>query len=216
MALSGAQMKLGAAQRCISVSRRPAVKAQALFGFGAKKEKEPSYRDMEKEEMFRQQQELLEARRSGRTLQDASARRQKVSETLAERKAARRAERDALGRGEMPESLKKWRNYSNKEDETANSGLVVPLLPFGMPKFDAGERFDLRSPYADDGWVDPDETDAWAGFKKIGEKLLNFGGQSNKPQEQKPIIWASQYDKYVAEKKAAKAAAAAARQQGKK
>jgi hypothetical protein len=49
-------------------------------------------------------------------------------------------------------------NYKNKEDETANSGLVVPLLPFGMPKFDAGERFDLRSPYADDGWVDPDET----------------------------------------------------------
>jgi hypothetical protein len=35
----------------------------------------------------------------------------------------------------------------------ANSGLVVPLLPFGMPKYDAGERFDLRSPYADDGWV---------------------------------------------------------------
>lgn len=23
---------------------------------------------------------------------------------------------------------------------------------------------------------DPEETDAWAGFKKIGEKLLNFGG----------------------------------------
>jgi hypothetical protein len=39
-------------------------------------------------------------------------------------------------------------NYKNKEDETANSGLVVPLLPFGMPKYDAGERFDLRSPYA--------------------------------------------------------------------
>lgn len=51
-------------------------------------------------------------------------------------------------------------NYKNKEDETANSGLVVPLLPFGMPKYDAGERFDLRSPYADDGWVDPEETGA--------------------------------------------------------
>lgn len=36
-------------------------------------------KDLEKEEMFRQQQELLEARRTGRTLQDASARRQKVS-----------------------------------------------------------------------------------------------------------------------------------------
>jgi len=36
-------------------------------------------KDFEKEEMFRQQQELLEARRSGKTLQDASARRQRVS-----------------------------------------------------------------------------------------------------------------------------------------
>lgn len=182
------------------MSRTRTVRTQALFGFGKKDSSSTDYRKEEKEEMFRQQQELLEARRSGRTLQDASARRQKVSETLAERKAARRAERDALARGEMPDSLKKWRNYSNKDDETANSGLVVPLLPFGMPKFDAGERFDLRSPYADDGWVDPEETDAWAGFKKIGEKLLNFGGQS-KPKEQKPIIWASQYDKYVKEQK---------------
>lgn len=32
-----------------------------------------------------------------------------LQETLAERKAARRAERDALARGEMPETLKKWR-----------------------------------------------------------------------------------------------------------
>lgn len=42
-------------------------------------------RKEEKEEMFRQQQELLEARRSGRTLQDASARRQKVSVSRASR-----------------------------------------------------------------------------------------------------------------------------------
>lgn len=178
-----------------SVSRRQAVKTQALFGFG----KKDNSKDVEKEEMYRQQQELLEARRSGRTLQDANQRRAKVAETLAERKAARKAERDALARGEMPETLKNWRNYANKEDETATSGLVVPLLPFGMPKYDAGERFDLRSPYSDDGWVDPDETDAWAGFKKIGEKLLNFGGQTKK-QEQKPIIWASQYEKYKREK----------------
>lgn len=50
-----------------------------LLRLGAKKEQEPSYRDVEKEEMFRQQQELLEARRSGRTMQDANARRQKVA-----------------------------------------------------------------------------------------------------------------------------------------
>jgi hypothetical protein len=62
-------------------------------------------------------------------------------------------------------------NYKNKEDEQANSGLIVPLLPFGMPKFDAGERFDLRSPYADDGWVDPDETgDSFWCYNEGGRK----------------------------------------------
>ena len=30
---------------------------------------------------------------------------------------------------------------------------MVPLLPFGLKEFDEGERFDLRSPYADEGWV---------------------------------------------------------------
>eukprot|EP00879_Flechtneria_rotunda_P002229 GHRR01002416.1.p1 GENE.GHRR01002416.1~~GHRR01002416.1.p1 ORF type:complete len:208 (+),score=54.95 GHRR01002416.1:1294-1917(+) len=190
--------KLGTHRPIFSASRRQ-VRVQALFGWGQK----DNSKDLEKEEMFRAQQEMLEARRSGKSLQGANERRRKVLETVAERKAARRAEREALGRGEMPDSLKDWRNYKNKEDETATSGLVVPLLPFGMPKYDAGERFDLRSPYADDGWVDPEETDAWSGFKKIGEKLLNFTGQTKK-QEQKPIIWASQYNKYVAEQQAAK------------
>jgi hypothetical protein len=32
-----------------------------------------------------------------------------LQETVAERKAARKAERDALARGEMPDSLKEWR-----------------------------------------------------------------------------------------------------------
>lgn len=32
-----------------------------------------------------------------------------VQETVAARKASRRAERDALGRGEMPDTLKDWR-----------------------------------------------------------------------------------------------------------
>ncbi len=28
---------------------------------------------------------------------------------------------------------------------------MVPLLPFGIKKYDDGERFDLRSPYSDGG-----------------------------------------------------------------
>lgn len=45
-------------------------------------------KDLEKEEMYRQQQELLEARRSGSTLKDANARRQKVAVSSAATPAA--------------------------------------------------------------------------------------------------------------------------------
>ncbi len=30
------------------------------------------------------------------------------------------------------------------QDEKADSGIVIPLLPFGIKKYDEGERFDLR------------------------------------------------------------------------
>ncbi len=30
------------------------------------------------------------------------------------------------------------------------------ITPFGMPEYDGGERFDLRLPYVDNGWVDED------------------------------------------------------------
>eukprot|EP00882_Tetradesmus_deserticola_P012371 GHRQ01013111.1.p1 GENE.GHRQ01013111.1~~GHRQ01013111.1.p1 ORF type:complete len:109 (+),score=18.15 GHRQ01013111.1:79-405(+) len=85
-----------------------AVRTQALFGWG-KKDEAQEYKDYEKEEMFRAQQEMLEARRSGKALEGANMRRKQVAETVASRKAARRAEREALGRGEMPDSLKEWR-----------------------------------------------------------------------------------------------------------
>lgn len=45
--------------------------------------------------------------------------------------------------------------------------------------------------------VDPEETDMWGGFRKIGEKLLNFGGQKAPDKVQKPIMWASSYGKTV-------------------
>jgi hypothetical protein len=53
--------------------------------------------------------------------------------------------------------------YSKETEDRANSGVVVPLFPFGIRKYDDGERFDLRLPYADDGWVDPDEVGGCCG-----------------------------------------------------
>ena len=96
---------------------------------------------------MRIQQDLLKKRRSGSLIEEASARRQNVRKTVDARKAERKQERDALAEGRMPETLKKWNPYA-EENREANSGIVVPLLPFGMRKYDEGERFDLRSPYA--------------------------------------------------------------------
>ena len=76
---------------------------------GKKEQGDDGGKKAEKEEQYRMQQELLEARRTGSAIRDASKRRQKVSETLAERKAVRRNEREALGRGEMPDTLKSWK-----------------------------------------------------------------------------------------------------------
>ncbi|KXZ47774.1 hypothetical protein GPECTOR_33g656 [Gonium pectorale] len=150
--------------------------------------------DDEKEEQWRVQQELMEKRRSGQLIKEANERRKKVAETVESRKELRRREKEALARGEMPDTLQNWKPYDKEIDEKANSGIVVPLLPFGIKKYDEGERFDLRSPYSDAGWVDPDEQDAWSGLKKIGTKILNFSGKSE-PAELKPIMWATPFTK---------------------
>lgn len=44
----------------------------------------------------------------------------------------------------------------SKSDSRLGLNVVVPLNPIGMPKYDNGERFDLRLPYAERGYEDPD------------------------------------------------------------
>lgn len=47
----------------------------------------------------------------------------------------------------------------------------------------------------------------WAGLKRLGSKVLDFSnGQALREQGGKPIIWASDYQRYLQEKKDAKAA----------
>lgn len=194
---SNAQRSWGRA----GASRKP-LRVQALFGWGKRNEAEDEKKAI-KEEQFRIQQDLLEARRTGSAIKDASIRRQKVQSTLADRKAARQEEKDSLAKGIIPDSLKNWKNYKKKEDQGAGlGGIIVPLLPFGLKEFDEGERFDLRSPYADDGWVDPEETDMWAGLKKIKTKILNFSGNNDvfDAEYSKPILWARDYNKMQQEK----------------
>uniref|UniRef100_A0A7R9V7Y1 Uncharacterized protein n=1 Tax=Chlamydomonas euryale TaxID=1486919 RepID=A0A7R9V7Y1_9CHLO len=187
-------------------SRRTAVRTQALFGWGKPREK--SQREIDREDQWRLQQELRDARRSGSFIKEANVRRAQVAKTLSERQALRASEKEDLAKGIIPDTLKDWNNYKTKEDEKGTEGLVIPLLPFGKKEYDEGERFDLRSPYADMGWVDPEETDMWSGLKKIGTKILNFTGSNEQFREQygKPILWASDYQRYKEEKEAEKAA----------
>jgi hypothetical protein len=82
---------------------KKAVRVAAFFKLSGSSGKE------ERDEQYRLQQELLEKRRTGSMIREAGERRRKVSQTLAERKAARQEEKEALGRGEMPESLLNWK-----------------------------------------------------------------------------------------------------------
>lgn len=191
--LGAAQCRPGRPSRSV-LSNRPA----ALFGWGGGASAEDKAdKAAAKEEEFRYQQELLEKRRSGVLIREANDRRRKVAEELASRKQLRQSEKDALARGEMPDTLQGWKPYdaaTARKADGKEGGIIVPLLPFGIGKYDEGERFDLRSPYSDAGWVDPDEQDMWAGLKKIGTKILNFSGKSQ-DEYLKPVVWATPYTK---------------------
>ena len=58
---------------------------------------------------------------------------------------------------------------------------IIPLIPIGMPEYDGGERFDLRLPYVDNGYVDDE-----SGLSDFGRglgKLFGFGGKKEKKEE---------------------------------
>lgn len=108
----------------------------------------------EKEEMWRRQQEILAERRSGsnKQIKEAEKRRQRVKDEIKAKEDEKQKLREALARGERPKQKAK-KLYSDEDNEL---GIVIPLAPFGIPKYDDGERFDLRLPYVEQGWVDED------------------------------------------------------------
>lgn len=55
----------------------------------------------------------------------------------------RRADREALARGERLEDDGSNKPYG-EVDEGLQGGIIIPLAPFGIPKYDNGERFDLK------------------------------------------------------------------------
>eukprot|EP00963_Diacronema_lutheri_P010509 scaffold1060_cov385-Pavlova_lutheri.AAC.27 len=68
---------------------------------------------------------------------------------------------------ELEEKKRKDEERAKKAmDDPPLGSIIIPIAPFGMPEFDGGERFDLKGPYCDEGWVDEDAD--------VGKKIANF------------------------------------------
>ncbi len=59
----------------------------------------------------------------------------------------------------------------SKSDSKLGVNIVIPLNPIGIPKYDNGERFDLRLPYAETGYEDP-EADVMGKFFKSVKSIF--------------------------------------------
>lgn len=119
------------------------------------------YSEQRKAEEWGRQQAVLAERRARSREQGGGG----VS-AAKERRAAVQAEIRAE-REEIKAARREGRNLKNKkrieeeyEDEPAKS-IPIPMISIGMPEYDGGERFDLKAPYTDEGYVAKDEGFSW-------------------------------------------------------
>ena len=119
-----------------------------------------------RDETFKRQQEILAKRRKGgRIDEEANKRRAKVSGFM----------KKTLSKKEMDEIKTESTKAANAlSKEAVKGGIPFPMASFGMPEFDGGERFDLRGPYAEEGWVD--EKDLEKEKQKLKKKKNKGGG----------------------------------------
>lgn len=125
------------------------------------------------------QQEILRNRRKGGNLEtEVNKRRATVSGFM--KKTLPKEEMDAINQKNKDKA-----NELSKEAFKGKKGfLSLPMASFGMPEFDGGERFDLRAPYADEGWVDPDDDGIINPFTLGGL----FGGKKDKELKTKKEV----------------------------
>jgi hypothetical protein len=128
-----------------SKSSRPAqirlAPTQALFGFGKKKEK--TWREIAREEQIAIQQEVLARRKNDSWQKDVKERRAKASKYLNDPEFKKICD---------AENRAKFKAAREAEGPEPKFGIIIPIIPVGLPEYDGGERFDLRLPYVDNGW----------------------------------------------------------------
>eukprot|EP00607_Mallomonas_marina_P008142 CAMPEP_0182425062 /NCGR_PEP_ID=MMETSP1167-20130531/11397_1 /TAXON_ID=2988 /ORGANISM="Mallomonas Sp, Strain CCMP3275" /LENGTH=183 /DNA_ID=CAMNT_0024605395 /DNA_START=70 /DNA_END=621 /DNA_ORIENTATION=- len=146
-------------------------------------------KEAERQEQMRIQQEMLARRKNKGTMK-------KYFESVEER---RKQTAKDVGKNNWREGnvdpLNKWKDAMAKgdvkkigyepapsrEESVTGFNLVVPVNPIGIPKFDEGERFDLRLPYAERGYEDPD-ADV---LGKLSKGISNLFGMGKKAKSDK-------------------------------
>jgi hypothetical protein len=61
-----------------------------------------------------------------------------------EKERQRQEAREMLKRGERPPEYDEPYQPYGSDDEGMQGGIIIPLIPIGIPKYDNGERFDLK------------------------------------------------------------------------
>lgn len=134
----------------------------------------------EKDEAFRQQQDILARRRDAKRkenyFKEVEQRRETVEEYFDNRTLK-------VNEGEDP--LIAWKEMKDKgfideggyteEDE---GGIPIPMASFGIPKYDRGARFDLKLPHVEHGYTDPD-ADIMAKAGNAFKNLFGFGKKTD-------------------------------------
>lgn len=130
----------------------------------------------EKDEAFRQQQEILARRRDKRRnkdyFNDVQSRRDQVEEYFDNRTLKVQEGQDPL------EPWKKMKEAGYIDEggytEEDEGGIIIPMASFGIPKYDRGARFDLKLPHVEHGYTD-DEADVMARAGNAIKNLFGFG-----------------------------------------
>ncbi|KAK4534785.1 hypothetical protein CDCA_CDCA02G0810 [Cyanidium caldarium] len=149
--------------------------------FGGKRRKSP--RDLEREEQMRIMADKLAARREGRHLEGVDERRRKIQEALDTKEKPQPGEDPLIAwkrQRDKERAAGTWKEVGYTEED--ESGIPVPMASFGIPRYDNGERFDLRLPYVDQGYVD-EEADVmgklFGGKRKKSPESEDHQGQRN-------------------------------------
>ncbi|CEM34457.1 unnamed protein product [Vitrella brassicaformis CCMP3155] len=157
----------------------------ALFFFWNNKDEDEMEEKLDpvKAERFKKQQEILQRRRNPEKLKeyysDLADRRAKASklEILKKQAWAERPGETAAQRKQRIEAT--WESFREQgligkpgtsTYEEPERSIPLPVAPFGLEKYDQGERFDLRSPWVESGWVNPNRKSWWAGLTGQSDK----------------------------------------------